>query len=148
VQNSLERLFEGMARALHERVAPALEDPAALAQLRAMVELLGNLATRVTWDPIHLGHVRGRARRVIEALATAGAPGLEPAVVVTAAPANDGRALHDEVASLLDALARGQMWLAETDEAPAALREEVDAFVDWYLAEESTRLRSASYGRE
>lgn len=49
MQNSLDRLFEGMASALRQDVLPHLADPYARAQVTAAIELLGNLSTRVDW---------------------------------------------------------------------------------------------------
>ena len=49
MQNSLDRLFEGIALALRRDIAPHLTDPYAKAQVSAAVELLGNLASRVIW---------------------------------------------------------------------------------------------------
>ena len=49
MQNSLERLFDGIATSLRENVAPAVEDPFAKAQVAATIELLANLAVRVEW---------------------------------------------------------------------------------------------------
>lgn len=49
MQNSLERLFEGMTTALREEVLPAVDDAYARSQLLACVELLANLAERVEW---------------------------------------------------------------------------------------------------
>lgn len=47
MQNSLERLFEGIAVSLRDVVLPEVGDPYARSQLRAAIELLGNLSTRV-----------------------------------------------------------------------------------------------------
>jgi hypothetical protein len=49
MQNSLERIFAALAAQLRDVVAPGLSDPYAKAQALAMVEVLGNLATRVEW---------------------------------------------------------------------------------------------------
>jgi len=49
MQNSIERLFEGLAHALHHDVLPQLTDSYARSQVTAAIEILGNLSTRVTW---------------------------------------------------------------------------------------------------
>jgi HEAT repeat protein len=49
MQNSLDRLLAGVAKALHHDVLPQLTDPYAQAQVTAAIEILGNLSTRVTW---------------------------------------------------------------------------------------------------
>lgn len=49
MQNSLDRILQGMAAQLREVIAPSLADPYARSQALAMVELLANLETRVEW---------------------------------------------------------------------------------------------------
>lgn len=49
MQNSIERLFAGLAHALHHDVLPQLTDTYARSQVTAAIEILGNLSTRVTW---------------------------------------------------------------------------------------------------
>lgn len=49
MQNSLERLFEGLATSLRDTVAPNVSDPYARSQVLAAVELINNIATRVVW---------------------------------------------------------------------------------------------------
>lgn len=149
VHNSLDRLLTGMATAMHERVLPALDDSAAIAQVRALVELLGNLSTRVVWDPSHLVEVRARVRPALVALEASGAglPGLQDVLDRGPVDPLDGPALRQDVIDHLDVLAAGQDWMGRTAHVPVATEEAVDAFVDWHLAEEMARLRSASFGR-
>jgi hypothetical protein len=127
MQNSLERLFEGIATSLREDVAPAVEDPYARAQVTAAIELLGNLAARVEWraDLLHeeIAHVR-------EVLASAAE---RPAVLDEPVPA-EGPALASAHAAHLDALAQ-----ATVDEA--ALR----AFLSWQVERELGLLRTGMY---
>jgi hypothetical protein len=49
MQNSLERLLAGVAAALREDIAPALEDEFARGQALAGAEILENLVPRVQW---------------------------------------------------------------------------------------------------
>ena len=64
MQNSPERLFEGIARALRGDVLPHLEDPYARAQVTAAIEILGNLASRLQWqDDIDHDGLRQLAER-------------------------------------------------------------------------------------
>ncbi len=65
MQNSLERLFEGTAASLRDSVLPEVADPYARAQVAATVELLGNLATRVTWRSELLCEEIGAIREVL-----------------------------------------------------------------------------------
>lgn len=126
LQNSLDRLFEGMAASLHETVVPALDDPFAKAQAVAVAELLGNLATRVEWRCADQLETIGRVR---EALAEVGAalPGPVPA-------AGDAEALAVSVRAHLAALA---------SLPPERLREAAL----WQLDAELDRLRSARFGK-
>lgn len=49
MQNSLDRLFEGLSTTLRDTVAPAVDDPYVKSQVLAAVELINNIATRVDW---------------------------------------------------------------------------------------------------
>jgi hypothetical protein len=49
MQNSLERLLLGVAIALREEIAPALDDEFARSQALAGAEILENLVPRVQW---------------------------------------------------------------------------------------------------
>jgi protein involved in temperature-dependent protein secretion len=127
MQNSLERLFEGIATSLREDVAPAVEDPYARAQVTAAVELLGNLAARVEWRADLL---REEIARVRDVLAT----GAErPALLDEPVPA-EGSALAAAHAAHVDALAQ-----AAVDEA--VLRE----FLSWQVERELGLLRTGMY---
>lgn len=148
LQNSLDRLFLGMAATLHERVLPVLDDQAVAAQVRAMVELLGNLSTRVTWDAAQLVELRDRIRVVLARTAElADAPdGLLPLRADGQIDPLDAAALQADVVTHLAALGDLQAWLAATG-AHRDLALAVDALVDWHLARELDLLRSASFGR-
>jgi hypothetical protein len=84
VQNSLERLCDGIAASLREDVAPAIEDPYARAQVTAAIELLGNLAARVEWRSDLLREEINHVRAVLET-----APE-RPAVLDEPVPAGGG----------------------------------------------------------
>lgn len=129
LQNSLDRLFEGMAASLHETVVPALDDPFARAQAVAVAELLGNLSTRVEW---RCADQLATIERVRAALVEAGAalPGPVPA-------AGDAAGLAASVRAHLAALAAAQA-------LPGA--ERLHDVVLWQLDAELSRLRSASFG--
>ena len=124
MQNSLDRLFEGIATSLREDVAPAVEDPYTRAQVSAAIELLGNLAVRVEWraDLLH-----EEIARVRDVLATAAA---RPAVLDEPVPA-DGAALAALHAAHLDAL-------GEADVDEVVLRE----FLSWQVERELGLLRT------
>ena len=67
IQNSLPRLLEGMAQALHDSVLPNVSDSFARGQTLAAIELLRNLASRTQWGD---GEARAEAQRIINALGT------------------------------------------------------------------------------
>jgi hypothetical protein len=127
VQNSLERLFEGIATSLREDVAPAVEDPYGRAQVGAAIELLANLAVRVEWrgDLLHeeIAHVR----------AVLGTASTRPAVLDAPVPAA-GPGLVAARDAHLDALAQ-----ADPDEE--ALR----GLLSWQVERELGLLRTGMY---
>jgi hypothetical protein len=155
IQNSLDRIFEGIARSLHTSVLPALDDRHAIAQVRATIELLGNLSTRVNWDPTYLTATRDRVRATLGQIA-ASAGDATPTSVQQALSAVDPE--PGDVPGLaaarnrdLEALADGQAWVAAAmaagvDGAVGAM-EAVRDFLAWQLADEFERLRTASFGR-
>jgi hypothetical protein len=142
MQNSLERLLEGMAASLHTTVLPVVDDDFARGQVRACIELLGNLATRVEWRCDQLAEVVEHARAALVPAAQDG-----PAVrTFLEAPAPVGQAaLLEARRAALAAVAEAQAWAARVDDAEASAA--LDAFVRWHLDAELSRLRSASFGR-
>jgi hypothetical protein len=127
MQNSLERLFDGIATSLRENVAPAVEDPYAKAQVAATIELLANLAVRVEWRADLLREEIERIRAVLET-----APE-RPAVLDAPVPL-DSTGLVASRAAHLDALTA-----ADPDED--ALRE----LLTWQLERELGLLRTGMY---
>ena len=63
MQNSLERLFEGLAYSLRQSVLPAVDDPYARSQVSAAIELIGNLGARVQWRTDQIEALVDRIRR-------------------------------------------------------------------------------------
>jgi hypothetical protein len=49
IQNSLQRIFDGMVSSVTDTVMPQLDDPYARYQLQSMLDLLMNVAERVEW---------------------------------------------------------------------------------------------------
>ena len=128
MQNSLERLFEGLATSLREDVAPAVEDPYAKAA--------GERRDRAAREPRRPRRVarrppaRGDRADPVRCSTTAGA---RPAVLDEPIP-TDGAALVASRAAHLDALAH-----ADADEA--ALHE----FLSWQVERELGLLRTGMY---
>jgi hypothetical protein len=127
MQNSLERLFDGIASSLREDVSPAVDDPYAKAQVAAAIELLANLAERVEWRSDLLRDEIERVRAVLE---TAGE---RPKVLAAPVPADTAGLVVSRDAHL-DALAH-----ADTDDQ--ALRD----LLSWQLERELALLRTGMY---
>jgi len=127
VQNSLARIFDGIATSLRENVVPAVEDPYARAQVTATIELLGNLAERVEWRSDRLREEIERIRAVLET-APARATVLEAPIPTDNAGLVAARTAH------LDALTEARV---EED----ALRD----FLAWQLGRELRLLRTGMY---
>jgi hypothetical protein len=127
VQNSLARIFDGIATSLRDDVVPAVEDPYARAQVTATIELLGNLAERVEWRSDGLHEEIERIRAVLET-APARAGVLEAPIPTDNAGLVVARAAH------LDALTH-----AEVEQG--ALRD----FLAWQLGRELGLLRTGMY---
>ena len=66
MQNSLPRLCEGIALTLNDVVLPSVTEPFARGQTLAAIELLRNLATRVSWNDTQ---ARASAQRLVDELA-------------------------------------------------------------------------------
>jgi hypothetical protein len=49
IQNSLQRIFDGMVSSVTETVLPHVDDPYARYQLQCLLDLLMNVAERVEW---------------------------------------------------------------------------------------------------
>jgi hypothetical protein len=155
IQNSLDRILEGIATRLHVDVLPALDDAHAINQVRAAIELLGNLATRTTWDPSYLVDTVIRARSALAVIAESAGPATPELVqVVLDEPSPspcDVDALNDLRRRTLDALAAGQAWVSEAvvtgHTSPADAIAAIHRFLDWQLTEETERLRTTRFGR-
>jgi hypothetical protein len=61
IQNSLQRIFDGMVSSVTETVMPHVDDPYARYQLQCLLDLLMNVAERVEWRCADL-------RRTLDAL--------------------------------------------------------------------------------
>lgn len=123
MQNSLDRLFEGLAASLRDSVLPSVDDPYARSQVRAAIELLGNLSTRVEWRRDQLEAV---VDHIASALATAGIE----------SPQRTGDLLEDRTTHLA-ALAAA----AGTNEPHPAIQEAIE----WHLKTEMDLLRTGAY---
>jgi hypothetical protein len=139
MQNSLDRLLEGIADALVDVVLPAVDDPFARVQLAACVELLGNVATRVEWRRDLLSEVVRRAEAALTA-ASAAAPELDADRDGLAPDTSDLVTARDEALARVSTALR---WCAEhgADRATGPLVE----FAVWHLDRERALLRTGMF---
>lgn len=116
------RLLDGIADSLRANVAPFVDDKFALMQLRAVDELLRNLAQRVDWDPTAVVLEAEDWRGLLSVFARAGWPGQVPSPALQLKPTAAAIEYRHDVLTLV----RGAMdWLvasgARTSERAAAL---------------------------
>jgi hypothetical protein len=142
-----------MIDTLRTTVAPAVDDPYVKAQVLAISELLGNLATRTEWRSADVA-VTVRRTRAVLAEADEAAPGDEPELAAArqllaeAEPdPTDNAALVAARASHLASLGDVQAWLGATP-GHDDLRASIDAFTVELLDEEMTRVRTGMYRKE
>jgi hypothetical protein len=134
------RLLEGVAAALRTHVEPHVEDRFARMQLRAIDELLRNLADRVEWSLAELQAELEGMEELLARLRDAGWPG-------------DGAAAETPAATTEEALARRLVLLGRLSEATRWAQQEgsqeLRALVSSYLREtndrERRRLQSGMY---
>ena len=138
IQNSLDRLFAGMATSLRDVVLPATGDDFARSQVSACIELLGNLSTRVQWRSDQLEETTARAREAISA-AVALAPTLEEAAADSMS--------DDPLVARDDALARVSAALRRCDELDIGddARAPLLQFARWHLQVELALLRTGMF---
>jgi len=131
LQNSLDRIFDGLAKALRDDVLPAVSDPYARAQVLAGAELVGNLATRVEWRSADLREEIGRVRAL---LATASAP---PAILNEPVPQDNEGLVASHRAHLEE--------LAHAQEAGGLHEQPLRTYLAWQLERDLARLRTGMY---
>jgi hypothetical protein len=123
MQNSLSRLFEGIAGSLRESVLPAVDDPYARSQVAAAIELIGNLGARVQWRTDQIEALVDRVRMTLNEL------GVET-------PELTGDGVEDR-RSHLAALAE----VAGSSDTPDSVRD----LLVWELETELARLKTGMY---
>lgn len=122
----LPRLLEGIAESLRENVEPGVEDEFALMQLRAIGEVLRNLAGRVEWAAEERSdEIKGR-RAFLDRLAAAGWPG----------------SVSEDRDDLLPGLTEALQW---TQSAGGEARQIAAEYLRETNASERARLRSGMY---
>ena len=134
----LPRLLEGMAATLRSDVAPAVGDEFALMQLRAIEEVLRNLAVRVDWATAELDEEITGQLALLDLLSAAGWPG-EPPPPRSFATAEEAIAYR---ARLLPLLADALEWAQSQGEAEKRMATEHLRAVN---KRERARLKSGMY---
>lgn len=140
MQNSLQRLFEGMAEALRDVVMPEVADDYARAQIAACIELLANVSTRVEWRVDQVREVTERADAAVGA-AVALTPDMANAPGMEAVGGSDAVVARDR------ALARVSAALRWCDDHPSRDdgAEPLVGFARWHLRHELALLRTGMF---
>ena len=134
------RLLEGVAASLRTHVEPHVDDRFALMQLRAIDELLRNLAGRVEWSLAELLAELEGMEELLARLREAGWPGDVAAAETPAATTEEALARR---LVLLGGLSEATRWAQEEgSEEPRAL---VSAYLRETNDRERRRLQSGMY---
>jgi hypothetical protein len=133
MQNSLERIFEGLEATLRDVVAPTITDSYILTQITSVAEIVGNLASRVEWRSDHLLDVSVRVRPILE---KAGGP--LPAMPSSASSNAELLQSRDDHLAALGQVQRS-LETVDNDEVEALIRE----FLAWQVAFEMSLLRTS-----
>lgn len=147
MQNSLDRIFDGLENTLRNIVAPTITDSYILTQITSVAEIIGNLSTRVEWSCAQLLEISLRIRPILEQ-AAASTPDTLPLTdallarpVPTAASSNESLlAARDQHLLALREVQRSLESHANED-VEHAIRE----FLGWQVANESTLLRTGMF---
>lgn len=140
------KLLEGVADSLQAEVAPRLDDEFARMQLRAIDELLRNLAPRIGWIDAELGSDVAGIERLLAALEEEGMP-------AATATGDDGRERAPDPAArrlhLLGRLEEAIAWAYDeghgSDRSRAAARARLAEQLEGAAESERGRLRSGLY---
>ena len=147
MQNSLDRIFEGLENTLRNIVAPTITDAYILTQITSVAEIIGNLSTRVEWNCAQLLEISVRVHPILEqavAMTPAGLPftgALLARAVPTAASSSE---------SLLEARDQHLLALREVQRSHGShVNEDVEnairEFLAWQVAHEATLLRTGMF---
>jgi hypothetical protein len=144
------RLLEGVAAALATYVEPHVDDRFARMQLRAIDELLRNLAERVDWSAVEIGQEADDIERVLAAFESAGWRGdgvAPPAGQPAGASAEEAASRRaGALAALRQALAWVEAGPAKSgSEAVVAARSDAIELLREDNARERARLKSGMY---
>lgn len=141
------RLLEGVAAALREHVEPNVTDRFAQTQLRAIDELLRNLAGRVEWSLTELSREVADIERLLDALREVGLPAEDDYArrPGESAPLRSVDAASEARAALLVSVTRAINWVQDVAPASGATRSVVADYLRAANERERTRLKSGMY---
>ena len=147
MQNSLERIFEGLENTLRSIVAPTLTDSYILTQVTSVAEIIGNLSTRVEWSTAQLLEVTDRVRPIIELAASGGTEELPRTASVLAEPTPTRSAPNADLVAARDAhlFALREVQHHLETHPDGAVDEAVRGFLEWQVAREATLLRTGMF---
>jgi hypothetical protein len=140
------RLLEGVAAALREHVEPHVTDRFAQMQLRAIDELLRNLAGRVEWSLAELSREVADIERLLDTLKEVGLPAEDDdARLGKSAPLSSVDAASEARAALLVSVTRAINWVQDVAPASGATRSVVTDYLRAANERERTQLKSGMY---
>jgi hypothetical protein len=136
-------LLEGVAAALRTHVEPHVTDRFAQMQLRAIDELLRNLAGRTEWSLPELNAEIEDGERLLRELASAGGPGATTDSGQGAGPFPSAEEALSYRGSLLTRLAEGVAWAQS--EGPPEARAAASEYLRAYNTLDRKQLKSGMY---
>lgn len=144
MQNTLDRIFEGLEETLRSIVAPTVTDPYILSQVTSVAEIIGNLSTRVQWRTDHLLDVVNRIRPVLQ---LAGAQRIPANARLLSEAGPTAATAPDDLLAARDAhlLAFREVQRSIEASPDQAIEEAVRDFVQWQVAHESSLLRTGMF---
>ncbi|MFV0463925.1 MAG: hypothetical protein ACK5MP_12140 [Nostocoides sp.] len=147
MQNSLERIFEGLQYTLREVIAPSVSDPYIHSQITSVAEIVANLSTRVEWDCTQARELIEHIGGVLERAETA-VPGGNALVAQVLAegppPPGAGNAeLLQARDRHLSALRQVQQTMESSPDSD--VDDAIRAFLAWQVETETARLRSGIF---
>jgi hypothetical protein len=147
MQNSLERLFEGLENTLRNIVAPTITDSYILTQITSVAEIIGNLSTRVEWSCAELRELSLRVRPVLELAAASTGDGLPltRALLVDTPPTTTTSNAELVVARDRHLLALQEVQRSLESRADDVVEAAIREFLGWQVAHEATLLRTGMF---
>jgi hypothetical protein len=147
MQNSLERIFEGLENTLRTVVAPTITDSYVLTQITSVAEIIGNLSTRVEWSCAQLLEVSVRVRPILTLAAGNGPAALPLTREILAGPEPAAAWPNAELLRARDQhlLALREVQHSLEDHPDSSVEDAIREFLRWQVAHEATLLRTGMF---